>query len=119
MSNSRFVDDQERLDLLRGHITYAMEIVETFRVLFEDRLDIIEGINAVKVNPEAAVSMLDDALNRLHCAYQDTFDSLESDEDAQKIDVMVTGEEAYRIISEHIARAKAEGTYNPSDWDTI
>lgn len=68
---SRFVDDAERQELLRGHIAYAMEIVETFKVAFEDNLH-------PRFDPEAAVEMLDDALNRLQCAYQDSFDSVEN-----------------------------------------
>lgn len=67
----RFVDDAERLELLRGHIKVASEIVETFRVSFED---------GITINKDAAVTMLDEALNRLECAHLDSFDSVETQE---------------------------------------
>lgn len=60
----KFVSDDERLDLLREHIKVASEIVETFRVAYED---------GIGINQDAAVAMLDEALNRLACAHQDTF----------------------------------------------
>lgn len=78
----RFVDDAERLELLRGHIKVAAEIVETFRVAYED---------GIVLDSDKAQAMLDEALNRLQCAHLDTFDSVESDADAHKIDVIYHG----------------------------
>lgn len=79
---ARFVDDAERVQLLREHIKVAMEIVETFRVAYEDN---------IVVDSEKAQAMLDEALNRLQCAHLDSFESVESNDRADKIDVVYHG----------------------------
>jgi len=104
---TRFVSDSERLELLREHIKVASEIVETFRVAYEDGIDIV---------PDAAVAQLDEALNRLRCAFQDTYASVDSDDDALKIDSVADPAKAREILANAVAKAKADGTYNPLDW---
>ena len=74
---ARFVDDRERLALLRDHIKVASEIMEAFKIVFVD---------GIPLDEERAIAMLDEGLNRLECAWQDSFASVESDEDALHID---------------------------------
>lgn len=74
---ARFVDDDERIELLRGHIKVAAECVEAVRISLAD---------GVLKNPEAAVETLDEAIDRLMCAYQDTYGSIDSEKDALQID---------------------------------
>lgn len=58
----RFVDDGERLALVLGHIKFASESIESVRIaLAEDFL----------ASPDAAVAILDAALDRLMIAYDD------------------------------------------------
>lgn len=68
---ARFVDDNERSELLRGHIKVAAEIMESVRIAFHD---------GIELDPERAMAMLDEGLNRLECAWQDSFASVDSDE---------------------------------------
>lgn len=82
-----FVDDDERLRMLRADIADVAHTIESFRVAFED---------GIAIDAEEAQKVLADALNRLQVAHINSYPSF--DEDAHESWVLATNEQSIKTL---------------------